>query len=117
MSARPRLLILALLFALVPLQAFGQVPSDQFTIVALPDTQFYAKSYPEIFASQTQWIADRVQDQNIKLVVGLGDIVDAGGNLTQWQTALSAYNLLQGKVPYLVTIGNHDYDANNPAGR
>ncbi|MFL6299636.1 MAG: carboxypeptidase regulatory-like domain-containing protein [Terriglobales bacterium] len=110
-----RLLIFVL--TLTTAFTFAQAPADQFTIVALPDTQIYAKSYPEIFASQTQWIADHVQDQNIKLVVGLGDIVDAGGNLVQWQTAVSAYSVLQGKVPYMVTIGNHDYDQNNPAGR
>jgi hypothetical protein len=95
----------------------AQSPSDEFTIVALPDTQFYSSSYPEIFAAQTQWIASHVQDQNIKLVVGLGDIVDGGGELPQWQNADAAVRLLDGKVPYLMAIGNHDYDQNNPAGR
>jgi len=97
--------------------AFAQAPSDEFTIIALPDTQFYSKSYPQIFLSQTQWIADHIKDQNIKLVVGLGDIVDGGGNATQWQNADNAYRLIQGKVPTVVAIGNHDYDQNNPAGR
>lgn len=92
-------------------------PADEFTIVALPDTQFYSSTYPQIFAAQTQWIADHVQDQNIQLVVGLGDIVDGGGVLAQWQNADAAYRLLAGKVPYMIAIGNHDYDQNNPAGR
>jgi hypothetical protein len=92
-------------------------PADEFTIVALPDTQFYSSTYPQIFAAQTQWIADHVQDQNIKLVAGLGDIVDSGGSLAQWQNADAAVRLLQGKVPYMMAIGNHDYDKNNPAGR
>src|SRR5215472_3275947 len=92
-------------------------PADEFTIVALPDTQFYSSTYPQIFAAQTQWIADHVQDQNIKLVIGLGDIVDSGGNVAQWQNADAAVRLLQGKVPYMMAIGNHDYDKNNPAGR
>lgn len=92
-------------------------PVDEFTIVALPDTQFYSSLYPQIFAAQTQWIAAHVQDQNIKLVVGLGDIVDLGGDLTQWQNADAAVRLLDGHVPYMIAIGNHDYDQNNPAGR
>lgn len=92
-------------------------PVDEFTIVALPDTQFYSSLYPQIFAAQTQWIANHVQDQNIKLVVGLGDIVDSGGDLTQWQNADAAVRLLDGQVPYMMAIGNHDYDQNNPAGR
>jgi predicted MPP superfamily phosphohydrolase len=92
-------------------------PADEFTIVALPDTQFYSSLYPQIFAAQTQWIANHVQDQNIKLVVGLGDIVDGGGVATQWQNADAAVRLLDGHVPYMMAIGNHDYDQNNPAGR
>ncbi|HEY7405958.1 MAG TPA: carboxypeptidase regulatory-like domain-containing protein [Candidatus Angelobacter sp.] len=92
-------------------------PADEFTIVALPDTQFYSSTYPEIFAAQTQWIANHVQDQNIQLVAGLGDIVDSGGSLAQWQNADAAVRLLQGKVPYMIAMGNHDYDKNNPAGR
>lgn len=92
-------------------------PADEFTIVALPDTQFYSSTYPQIFAAQTQWIANHVQDQNIKLVIGLGDIVDSGGSVAQWQNADAAVRLLEGKVPYMIAMGNHDYDANNPAGR
>jgi hypothetical protein len=92
-------------------------PADEFTIVALPDTQFYSSLNPQIFAAQTKWIADHVQDQNIQLVVGLGDIVDGGGVQAQWQNADAAVRLLSGKVPYMMAIGNHDYDQNNPAGR
>jgi calcineurin-like phosphoesterase family protein/carboxypeptidase family protein len=92
-------------------------PADEFTIVALPDTQFYSSTYPQIFAAQTRWIADHVQEQNIQLVVGLGDIVDGGGDLAQWQNADAAYRLIDGTAPYMIAIGNHDYDQNNPAGR
>ena len=95
----------------------AQAPADEFTIVALPDTQFYSSTYPQIFAAQTQWIANHTQDQNIKLVLGLGDIVDGGGDLAQWQNADAAVRLLDGKVPYMMAIGNHDYDKNDPASR
>lgn len=95
----------------------AQNTMGEFTIVALPDTQIYSKSYPQIHAAQTQWIADHKSDMNIQLVVGLGDIVDAGGRTYQWQNADAAYRTLDGLVPYMVAIGNHDYDANNPSGR
>ena len=85
--------------------------------MALPDTQFYSSLHPEIFAAQTNWIANHVQDQNIQLVVGLGDIVDGGGVLTQWQNADAAVRLLDGHVPYMMAMGNHDYDKNDPASR
>ncbi|MDT8069434.1 MAG: carboxypeptidase regulatory-like domain-containing protein [Terriglobia bacterium] len=91
--------------------------AGEFTIAALPDTQFYAKSYPSIFTAQTGWIANHAQQMNIQLVIGLGDIVDTGGEAYQWQNADLAYRVLDGKVPYVAVIGNHDYDQNNPAGR
>jgi hypothetical protein len=96
--------------------AFSQT-TGEFAIVALPDTQIYAKDYPQIFAAQTKWIVDHRSEMNIQTVIGLGDIVDAGGRISQWQTADAAYRLLDGVVPYYAAIGNHDYDANNPAGR
>jgi hypothetical protein len=93
--------------------------AEDFTVVALPDTQMYARLYPDIFYSQTNWIANNVQSLNIKAVVGLGDIVDGGGSLQQWQVADTAYRALDGIVPYAAAIGNHDYDQgdSNIAGR
>src|SRR5690348_6798408 len=71
-----------------PSQSMPQFDSaDEFTIVALPDTQYYSRDFPDIFRAQTQWIADHVQDQRIKMVLGLGDIVDDGSEPVQWQNA------------------------------
>lgn len=98
------------------LTSVAQSPGE-FTIAALPDTQFYSKTYPQIFTAETQWIASHARQMNIQLVVGLGDIVDGGGEAYQWQNADLAYRVLDGKVPYVAAIGNHDYDRNNPAGR
>src|SRR5712671_1833609 len=114
----PLVMVLALFLpGLMKAQTPSPTPADEFTIVALPDTQFYSSLNPQIFAAQTQWIADHVQDHNIQLVVGLGDIVDGGGDLTQWQNADAAVRLLSGRVPYMMAIGNHDYVQNNPSGR
>ena len=110
-----RLVGIVCLFASLP--ALAQLSPGEFTIAALPDTQFYSKSYPQIFTAETQWIADHAQDYNIQLVVGLGDIVDSGSEGYQWQNADLAYRILDSKVSYMVAIGNHDYDSNNPSGR
>lgn len=107
---------LLLLVASFPIVS-AQAQSDSFTIVALPDTQIYSRQYPHIFRAQTQWIANNVSNLNIKLVVGLGDIVDNGSDLAQWQNATGAISLLQGRVPYMLAIGNHDYDSNKPNSR
>ncbi len=36
--------------------------SKTFMLVLLPDTQCYTDRYPEIFRSQTSWIADHAGD-------------------------------------------------------
>jgi hypothetical protein len=91
--------------------------ADEFTLIALPDTQYYSRDFPDIFRAQTQWIVDHVQDQRIQMVLGLGDIVDDGADPVQWQNADAAVSLLDGEVPYMMAIGNHDYANAKPAAR
>jgi hypothetical protein len=113
LSRRFPLVLLAVLFVILPAAA----QSSDFTIVALPDTQFYSASYPQIFNQQTQWIRDNTAALNIKLVLGEGDIVNGGGEIYQWQNADAAMKTLDGVVPYMSVIGNHDYDQNDPSKR
>jgi len=92
--------------------------ADEFTIIALPDTQFYSRWYPEIAMSQTRWIAANRNALNIKFVLGLGDIVDGGGETFQWQRADASIDVLDAAgIPYLLVPGNHDYDSNDPENR
>jgi hypothetical protein len=94
-----------------------------FTIVALPDTQYYASALnggsPAMFNSQTHWAVDNLSTENIAYVVQLGDCVEHGdndGNTIEWDnawTALSALEdpsttLLPFGIPYGVSVGNHD---------
>ena len=81
-----------------------------FTIVVLPDTQFYSESYPDIFTNQTQWIVDHKNDLNIKFVVHVGDIVDNGYSIPEWDNANTSISILDDEIPYLLIPGNHDYD-------
>ena len=90
--------------------------NNPFTIVVLPDTQFYSQSYPETFHAQTQWIVDNAQSQNIKFVTHVGDVIqwvsDPAFRLTEWQRADAAMDRLDTlpALPYSVTVGNHDYE-------
>lgn len=86
---------------------------EEFTIVALPDTQFYPLSYPSIFQKQTQWIANNKDKLNIKFVIHLGDIVNHPASIGQWKAASEFMRTLDGVVPYLVVPGNHDFGALN----
>jgi hypothetical protein len=91
---------------------------DEFTIVALPDTQKYVDSgaYPEIFTAQTQWIIDNKEALNIVFVTHEGDIVQNWNNTTEWEYANTSMSLLDGVVPYSVVPGDHDHYGEDPPG-
>lgn len=79
-----------------------------FTLIALPDTQMYAERYPQHFHNQTQWIVDHREKFNIQYVLHLGDITNRN-TPEQWEVAQAALRRLDGKVPYALAPGNHDY--------
>jgi hypothetical protein len=81
---------------------------ESFTVVLLPDTQFYSEKYPETYVAQTMWIRERVQADNIKFVIGLGDIVQNAHVEQEWVNAQTASRILDGVVPYSSVPGNHD---------
>jgi hypothetical protein len=83
-------------------------PGAPFTVIVLPDTQYYAAAFPDIFDSQLRWVAGQIEAQNIALVLHEGDIVDTDLP-EQWQVASAALHMLDGRVPYVLAAGNHDY--------
>ncbi len=88
--------------------ALARTADASFTVVVLPDTQYYAREYPEILAAQVAWIARERDRAGIALVAHEGDIVDAD-DPAQWQRAASSLHALDGLVPVLLSAGNHDY--------
>jgi len=118
MSSASRLFSPSCLVVSLLVPALIQAQNGDFAVVVLPDTQYYSESYPAILNSQMQWIVNNASTLNIQLVLGLGDIVNNGGSSTEWTTADAAYKKLDAAhIPYFATLGNHDYDANNPGGR
>ncbi|MGE3180998.1 MAG: hypothetical protein AB7N71_05155 [Phycisphaerae bacterium] len=95
---------------------FGrQAPASKaqpFTLAALPDTQFYSQSFPQIFNAQTQWIINNAAALNVRYVAHLGDIVQTPQSLAQWQAADVAITILDQDpaLPYGLSVGNHDQD-------
>jgi hypothetical protein len=87
------------------------MPAPAYTVVVLPDTQYYASSWPDIFMAQTRWIAENRTAHQIAFVLHTGDLVD-GDVPEQWTVAAQAMHALDGLVPYVITAGNHDYAAN-----
>ncbi|HJX66091.1 MAG TPA: metallophosphoesterase [Polyangia bacterium] len=83
-----------------------------FTVVVLPDTQYYSSSHAEIFAAETRWIVEQKSARNISVALHVGDIVDGANDPAQWMVASSSLRLLDGIVPYVIVPGNHDSDGN-----
>ena len=83
--------------------------SERSSFVILPDTQFYACGYPDIFESQTRWISQSADSLGIATVAHTGDVVDLNVD-EQWAVAATALHQLDGRVPYVLAPGNHDID-------
>src|SRR6185437_17676 len=111
------LAFLALGFS-APAQVTPPVTAPDFSVVVLPDTQFYSESHPDIFDDQTQWIVNNQANYNIQFVLGVGDIVNVADQPVQWQNADAAVMLLdRANIPYVLPLGNHDYDHFDPQSR
>ncbi|MCC6649499.1 MAG: metallophosphoesterase [Polyangiaceae bacterium] len=94
--------------------------ADDFTIVALPDTQYYTEEHNDWrkhFYAQTKWIVDNRAAYNIIGVIHNGDISDTGQkNESEWKVADQAMSALEDPkttglaegIPFAMTIGNHD---------
>ena len=102
---------------------------DDFTIVVLPDTQYYSdvdtanSGSEQYFHDQTQWVRDNREAYDIVAVIHNGDIVNHGNQQQEWVIADAAMSRLETPeadlpegVPYGVCIGNHDQDTNSLAG-
>ncbi|MBV0902567.1 DNRLRE domain-containing protein [Haloarcula salina] len=83
--------------------------SSYWTVVALPDTQVYAKDDTPYANDQTQWIVDNRDSENIAFVSHEGDVVDHGDDDAEWQYMDAAMSKLDGVVPYSTVPGNHDW--------
>ncbi len=86
--------------------------ADNFTLVALPDTQFYSESYPSIFDNQTQWIVDTAGNLKTIFVTHEGDVVNVMTQTIQWENANHSMSKLDGNVPWAIAPGNHELDSN-----
>ena len=77
-------------------------PDVSWSMVVVPDS--HVQPY---FGAQTQWIADNRAARRIKLVLHNGDIVNTN-TAAEWATSRAAMATLDGKVPYMIALGNHD---------
>jgi hypothetical protein len=98
---------------------FPVAPPGTFSIAVIPDTQHYRTSTSEsepdnptavtnpVFEAYVDWIASNLPAQRIAFVTHVGDIVDVNGR-QQWTVARQMMDRLHGRVPYGISVGNHD---------
>jgi hypothetical protein len=97
-----------------------EVEPEKFTLVVLPDTQCYAdvrkgfaarrwgSDLSQYFFTQTQWIKENKNKLNIVMVAHVGDIVQTDYE-EEWELADKAFKTIDGVVPYILCLGNHDF--------
>ena len=116
--------------AFVCATSLAHISASPFTIAVIGDQQVPAKKiefYPS-FTAQTSWIAANAKANKIRFVTQVGDIIEHGNSITQWDLAEramvkldSAINADGGKgIPWNVNYGNHEEDKSqagiDPAG-
>ncbi len=79
-----------------------------FSFILLPDTQFYTETYPKHLHSQIDWILSQHDSRRIAGVFQLGDITNRNSE-PEWKNAVAGFSKLDGKIPYCLNLGNHDY--------
>lgn len=126
-----RFAILAVAAGMLSVTAAAQHRADRqtledpgsFSMILLGDPQGYIKydlNQP-LFELCTAWIADNVEQLNIKGVLCTGDLVEQNENIVMnrkmlnqtsremWENVSRSFERLDGVVPYFISPGNHDY--------
>ena len=75
-------------------------------LVILPDTQSYLESCPEIMEAQFNWLAD--QEADVDYVLHVGDITQDNTH-AEWALAATYFDLIHDRIPYAISLGNHDF--------
>lgn len=102
-----------------------------WSLILVPDIQTYSKfgRNQGICELMTAWIAENLQTLKITTVLCTGDLVEQNniaqpkgknGNQNsqqQWVAASRAFERLDGRTPYILATGNHDYGIESAENR
>lgn len=101
-----------------------------WSLIMVPDLQNYVKwqRNQPLVDLMMAWIVDNIDTLNVKMVIGVGDLVENDGKITndydgdqtsksQWEYVSKAFSKLDGKVPYIAATGNHDYSIDRQGNR
>ena len=93
-----------------PANGGGAAANDEFTVAVMPDTQQEVWSDSDTrFKNRSTWLVNNASRLNLKFATHAGDVVDWGNVApAQYTRAKNGLSPLNGKVPYSLTVGNHD---------
>ncbi len=78
-----------------------------YSFAIVGDTQIVTESAPDKLTRIYDYLAEVVEEKNLKFVFGLGDITN-GNRIWEWAIAKQVITKLDGVVPYSIVRGNHD---------
>jgi len=82
--------------------------AGDFTMLLVPDPQYYAQSRPDLYRAQMRWIADSAKRLDLVFAIFVGDLTNDNSD-KQWKIAGDALQILDdADVPYNPMPGNHD---------
>lgn len=94
-----------------------ELHADPFSIVALPDTQFYSRyrensqylNFENPYLTQMNWLVENSEARDIAFTIHLGDVVDQARVNEEWAYADQMHDILDNaNINYGVARGNHD---------
>lgn len=102
-----------------------------WSMIMLPDPQTYVKfsRNQPLFELMMKWIGENIEELNIKMVLCPGDLVEQNEMINpdgiaanqpsnqQWESVSNSFKAIDGEVPYLTALGNHDYGFKNIENR
>ncbi len=85
---------------------------EQYTILVIPDTQEITRLHEDILTNMYNKIILNHEKWNVKMILHLGDVVNDGSkDEHQFTINKEGFNQFsENDIPYLISIGNHDYD-------
>lgn len=94
---------------------YADASKGEWTLVVVPDTQHYSQNRANAPIAHMHkafdWIVSVKGQLNIQFVQGLGDITESWDQRWEWDNASTAWYKLQGQVPHMPIVGNHDSPA------
>ena len=85
-------------------------PEYDYSFAVVGDTQILTSFFPDDLHYIYDYLSQNIENKKISHVFGMGDITDKDTD-EEWTLAVNQISKLDGKVPYSLTRGNHDSNA------